>query len=129
MDDPSETVRAFMAVFVRAWPLADASGLSHFFSAEAVYVNGALAPVRGRATVVSSLTAMMAMGGEVGVDILHLIAAGPIVMTERVDYWSSDGRSATLRVAGVFEVRDGVIAAWRDYFDGNEFASQLSASH
>ena len=45
------------------------------------------------------------------------------------DDWSSEGRSASLRIAGVFEVRDGVITAWRDYFDGQEFASQLSASH
>ncbi|MET0473326.1 MAG: limonene-1,2-epoxide hydrolase family protein, partial [Mycobacterium sp.] len=29
----------------------------------------------------------------------------------------TDGRRIDLPVMGVFEVRDGRIAAWRDYFD------------
>jgi limonene-1,2-epoxide hydrolase len=29
---------------------------------------------------------------------------------------------------GIFEVHDGAITAWRDYFDANEFSSQLSAA-
>jgi limonene-1,2-epoxide hydrolase len=29
---------------------------------------------------------------------------------------------------GTFEVRDGGISAWRDYFDLNQFASQLDAA-
>jgi limonene-1,2-epoxide hydrolase len=31
-------------------------------------------------------------------------------------------------VMGTFEVRDGKIAAWRDYFDMNQFMDQM-ASH
>jgi limonene-1,2-epoxide hydrolase len=129
MDGPAETVRAFMAAFIRAWPSADGSGLSHYFSQDAIYVNGPLAPVRGRTAVVASLTQMMALGGEVGGDIVHLVADGPLVMSERVDSWRSDDASASLRVAGVFEVHEGVITAWRDYFDGDEFAAQLSADN
>jgi limonene-1,2-epoxide hydrolase len=29
---------------------------------------------------------------------------------------------------GTFEVRDGKIAAWRDYFDLNQYMSQLQAA-
>jgi limonene-1,2-epoxide hydrolase len=32
-----------------------------------------------------------------------------------------------LRIAGVFEVHDGVITAWRDDFDSTEFGERLSA--
>jgi limonene-1,2-epoxide hydrolase len=129
MDGPADTVRAFMAAFIRAWPSADGSGLSQFFSDDAIYVNGPLAPVHGQTAVVASLTRMMALGGEVSGDIVHLVAAGPLVMSERVDHWKSAGASASLRVAGVFEVHEGVITAWRDYFDGNEFTAQLSAGN
>jgi limonene-1,2-epoxide hydrolase len=129
MDSPEATVTAFVAAFIRAWPSADGSGLGRFFSEHATYVNGPLAPVRGRTAVVASLTQMMAMGGEVDVDVLQLIAEGPLVMTERVDYWWTDTAAASLRVAGVFEVRDGAITAWRDYFDGDEFAAHLSAGN
>jgi limonene-1,2-epoxide hydrolase len=126
MDTPEATVTAFVAAFIRAWPSGDGSGLGRFFSEHAVYVNGPLAPVRGRTAVVASLTQMMAMGGEVDVEVVQLIAGGPIVMTERIDYWRTDSASASLRVAGVFDVREGAITAWRDYFDGNEFAAHLS---
>jgi limonene-1,2-epoxide hydrolase len=30
-----------------------------------------------------------------------------------------------LPVSGTFEVRDGRIVAWRDYFDMNQFLSQM----
>jgi limonene-1,2-epoxide hydrolase len=125
MATPTEMVREFVKVFVAAWPMADAAGLSAFFSEDASYRNGPLEPVRGRSAIVASLAQMMTIGGEVDVDMVHLVADGPIVMTERVDYWRSGGASASLLVAGVFEVRDEVIVAWRDYFDGDEFLSQL----
>jgi limonene-1,2-epoxide hydrolase len=36
------------------------------------------------------------------------------------------GKRAALRIAGVIEVHDGVMTAWRDYFDPHEFGAQLS---
>jgi limonene-1,2-epoxide hydrolase len=125
MGAPTETVHEFMAAFKAVWPTADATVLSRFFSEDATYRNGPLEAVRGRSAVVGSLTRMMTIGGEVDVDIVSMVADGPIVMTERIDYWRSDESAASLRVAGVFEVRNGVITAWRDYFDGDEFTSQL----
>jgi limonene-1,2-epoxide hydrolase len=38
----------------------------------------------------------------------------------------ADGKKIALRVAGVFEIRDGKVAVWRDYFDLNEFTSQMA---
>jgi limonene-1,2-epoxide hydrolase len=69
----------------------------------------------------------MALGGEVEADVRHLVSDGEVVMTERVDYVRMGAKTAGLRLAGVFEVHDGVITAWRDYFDPKEFEAQLSA--
>lgn len=129
MVEPSnaeEVVRDFMAVCMAAWPTGDATPLARYFSDDAEYQNGPLKPVKGRVAIVASLAAMMGMGGEVDADIRNLVADGPVVMTERVDHWRSGEKTAGLRIAGVFEVHDAVITAWRDYFDSNEFASQLS---
>jgi limonene-1,2-epoxide hydrolase len=47
-------------------------------------------------------------------------------MNERVDrFWLEGGHTIELRVAGVFKVRDGKISVWRDYFDLQEFNSQM----
>ena len=52
-------------------------------------------------------------------------ADGPVVMTERVDVFKLADKSFELPVMGVFEVSDGKITAWRDYFDMNQFTSQM----
>jgi limonene-1,2-epoxide hydrolase len=130
MRTPAETVREFVAAFIGAWPRADAAALATFFSDEASYHNGPLDPVVGRDAIVATLASMMQLGGDVAVDVVHMVAQGPIVMTERVDYWKAAGQEqwATLRVAGVFDVHDGVITAWRDYFNLDEFMAQAAAA-
>jgi limonene-1,2-epoxide hydrolase len=106
-----------MDVFVEAWPAADAARVASFFSDGAAYRNGPLEELRGRPAIQATFAAFMAMGGRVAVDLGHLVAGGPIVMTERVDHFVGEDRTLSLPVMGICEVHDGVITAWRDYFD------------
>lgn len=119
-------MRDFMTAFKAAWPTGDASTLRRFFSEDAEYRNGPLEPIQGRESILSNLVQMMSLGGEVYADIRHLLSDDSVVMTERVDYVRLGGKTVGLRVAGVLEVHDGVISGWRDYFDPNEFAAQLT---
>ena len=58
---------------------------------------------------------------------LHAISAdGPVVLTERVDVFVMPSKRIEIPVMGSFEVHDGKIRAWRDYFDLNMFMSQLA---
>ena len=57
--------------------------------------------------------------------VINIAADGPVVMTERVDLFTLPGRSFELPVMGTFEVSDGKINAWRDYFDMNQFTSRM----
>jgi limonene-1,2-epoxide hydrolase len=52
-------------------------------------------------------------------DLLHIASAGDIVFTERVDHhWDAQGRDLmTPHIAGVMEIRDGKVAALRDFYD------------
>jgi limonene-1,2-epoxide hydrolase len=114
---PKETVEEFVAAFVSAWPDRDAARVASFFSDDAVYHNIPMEPVEGRKAIEATLASFMTMGGQVRVDVGHIAAEGAIVMVERVDYFVGDQRTITLPVVGVFEVHDGKITAWRDYFD------------
>jgi len=68
----------------------------------------------------------MKVGGQVDVEVIHMMAEDPIVMTERIDHLTrADGTTASLPLMGVIEVRDGLVAAWRDYFDLSQFTSQM----
>ncbi len=57
--------------------------------------------------------------------IHHQLADGDLVMNERTDKFKMNGRWLELPVVGVFELRDGKIASWRDYFDLQMFMSQM----
>lgn len=100
MRDPLETIAAFVDAFVTAWPTREAGVLGDYFTEEAVYRNGPLEPVAGRPAIVATLGSFMSMGGSVSVDMVHVLADGPLVMTERVDHFTSGGRSVALPVAG-----------------------------
>ncbi len=125
MSTPTETVQAFMAAFIAAWPGGDAADLERFFSQDAVYHNIPMEPVQGRDAILATFTEFMALGGEVRVDIPHMVADGTIVMTERVDHFVGPDQTISLPLMGITEVHDGVITAWRDYFDLTQLASQM----
>jgi limonene-1,2-epoxide hydrolase len=57
--------------------------------------------------------------------VINIAANGPVVMTERVDIFKLPDKSFELPVMGTFEVSDGKISAWRDYFDMNQFTSRM----
>jgi limonene-1,2-epoxide hydrolase len=123
---PVETVREFIAVFIAAWPHGDATPLGQFFSEDAIYHNVPMEPVHGREAIVATFADFMRMGGQVSVDITHIVAEGPIVMTERVDHFIGAGTSISLALMGIIEIHDGAITGWRDYFDLNQLTPQPS---
>jgi limonene-1,2-epoxide hydrolase len=48
------------------------------------------------------------------------------VLTERVDNFDlAGGKKLSLPVMGTFEIENGKIQAWRDYFDLATFTSQM----
>lgn len=53
---------------------------------------------------------------------------GPVVFNERLDRFKMPFGWVELPVNGVWEVRDGKIALWRDYFDAASYLKQLPSS-
>ncbi len=104
----------------------DAAKAADFFSDDALYHNIPLDPVNGRDAIRDTIGMFLGMADKVWFDTLHIVADGPIVMTERIDHFAQGDRDIALPVMGAFEVHDGKITAWRDYFDMNQFTSQMS---
>lgn len=107
------TVLAFCAAFARR----DVDEVLGFFADGAVYHNIPFAPARGAEEIRAVLDAFVPGSPSIEFDVRHVASAGPVVFTERVDRMTFDGRDVELPVAGVFELADGKITAWRDYFD------------
>ena len=60
------------------------------------------------------------------IETLHLAVRDNLVLTERVDTFTVGQVVASLPVMGIFEIRDGKISAWRDYFDLAQITKMLS---
>ena len=123
--DPASVVTAFLAEF--DIPNPDPARLADYFADDAVYHNIPLQPIAGRAAIAAFL-ANMGPFQPAGFEVTRQLAAGDVVMNERVDHFTASGRTFDLPVMGIFELRDGKIAAWRDYFDLAMFQKALAGS-
>jgi limonene-1,2-epoxide hydrolase len=126
MESPIEVVRKFCA----AWSdNKDVAELVAFFNDDAVYHNIPLEPVTGKANIANTIASFIRPGppgiGSIDFRLINIAADGPVVMTERVDVFRLPHKSFELPVMGTFEVTDGRINAWRDYFDINQFTSRM----
>ena len=96
----------------------DIDRIIDWFTEDAVYHNIPMPPAVGHDAIRELILGFM--GAFDGIDfIVHRqLAQGDVVMNERTDVMRrKDGGEIALPVMGVFEVRDGKIAVWRDYFD------------
>lgn len=81
-----------------------------------IYQNVGLPTIHGRRR---AMQLFRRMDGRAGFEVkIHRIAAdGPAVLTERSDALIFGPLRLQFWVCGVFEVHDGRITLWRDYFD------------
>ena len=122
MSDAEAVVNAFMAEFDVEHP--DADHLASYFTDDAVYHNMPMAPAEGIDAVKAALAGVSQMTSK-GWEIIYQASNGDIVLNERIDRFEMGGQEVAVQVCGVFELRDGKIARWRDYFDMASFQSQM----
>ncbi len=107
-----------VAAFCDTWKRMNVDEMLSYMTEDAVYHNIPLDPLKGRSEIRKGLHQFAGMLKAVEIKILNSAAAGNLVITERVDTMvMPDGKRIDLPVAGVFELKDGKISAWRDYFD------------
>jgi limonene-1,2-epoxide hydrolase len=102
--------------------------LVDYFADDAVYHNIPVEPAVGREAILGLLNMFLTPVERVEFRVLNLVADGDTVLTERVDVFHLPSSTIELPVMGTFEVKDGKIAAWRDYFDLNMYMSQLQGA-
>jgi len=122
MATPLDIVSGFCA----AWSKLDIDEITSYFTDDAVYHNIPVDPVVGVEDIRAMITGFTAGWDRVEFEVRHALAGGDVVMTERVDHFVSSERTVSLPVMGTFELRGERIAAWRDYFDLNQFMNQIA---
>ena len=117
-------IRRFLEICVRA----DPDEFAECFTDDAIWWNSPWKPIKGRTAIRETLcrgaTQMTALPWE----LLHIVADNNVVLTERVDHFQVGSARIRVPCMGIFELRDGKIAAWRDYWDLKQFEAQLPVS-
>ena len=113
--------------FVDAWNRMDLEGILSFLAPDIFYHNMPMEPMNGIEQVRGGLLPFLAPATKCEWEIVRIAAAGDSVLTERVDRFWYGERKIEIPVMGTFDIRDGKIAAWRDYFDLAQFLRQMPA--
>jgi limonene-1,2-epoxide hydrolase len=114
MPSNTEIVRAF----VDSWATRDLDAILAQMTEDCFYHNMPWAPQTGHAEIRAGLEPMISAATQIDWVLLHIAeSAAGVVLTERFDRFEMGGKWMEVPVMGTFELRDGKIAAWRDYFD------------
>lgn len=118
---PLETVRTFIGHIENK----DLDAALALCTSDVEYDNVPMPTVYGLEQV-RTLLAPFVSGATAIEWVIHREAeSGDIVMNERTDRFQLGERWIEIAVAGVWELRDGKIALWRDYFDLQSFNGQM----
>lgn len=112
--------------FIAAWSRLDAEELVSYFAEDGTYYNMPAAPVSGHDALLQFIGGFIASWTQTDWDILNIAGEGDIVIAERLDRTKIGDTAVDLPCCGVFEMKDGKIAMWRDYFDMATYAKALS---
>ena len=113
--------------FIGAWEARDVEAIIARMTPDAVYHNIGLPQAVGHDAIRAFLAPFLAGASKVEWTV-HQIAetAAGVVLTERTDVFAMGDKTISIPVMGVFEFRDGLISAWRDYFDVPGFQAQMA---
>lgn len=105
----------------------DIAGACELVTADCEYDNVPMGKQFGPEGIKALLGPMVGGLDEVEFVIHRQVASDSLVLNERTDRFRLGEKWLDLPVAGVFELVDGRISLWRDYFDLTTFNEQLAA--
>lgn len=114
---PDELVTTFISLL----SARDLDAALVLVSPDCEYDNVPMGKTHGPDGIRAALTGFFATAEDIEWETLRQVAVGDLahgtVLNERDDRLRHSGSWRSLPVCGVFEVRNGLITLWRDYFD------------
>lgn len=111
--------------FCVSWSRKNVDEVLSYLTDDCFYHNIPMEPCVGKAAIRKFVEPFLKGADSAVFEIKHTTSAGNVVMNERVDRFVMGPKKVELPVAGVFEVNNGKISAWRDYFDLAGFTKQM----
>ena len=122
MSDNVQTIKAFIA----AWSNLDVDELVGYFCEDGIYYNMPAQPVQGHEKLKLFIEGFIAKWTKTTWETLNIIGEGNVVIVERLDRTEIGDIKVDLPCCGVFEMEEGKIKIWRDYFDMGTYTKPFS---
>jgi limonene-1,2-epoxide hydrolase len=122
-DDTSPS--AIVTRFINAIEANDLDAAVAMVSPDCEYDNVPMGKVFGPDGIRTALAPMLAACSNIQWIVHRQAAEGPSVFNERLDRFEMPFGWLEVAVTGVWEVHDGKITLWRDYFDEASYRKQL----
>ncbi|SVA24724.1 uncharacterized protein METZ01_LOCUS77578 [marine metagenome] len=122
MSDNVQTIKAFIA----AWSNLDVDELVGYFCEDGIYYNMPAQPVQGHEKLKLFIEGFIAKWTKTTWETLNIIGEGNVVIVERLDRTEVGDIKVDLPCCGVFEMEEGKIKIWRDYFDMGTYTKPFS---
>lgn len=116
-----DAVRAFIAAIERQ----DLDAAAALLAEDVRYENVPVDPIVGRDATIQMVGAFLAPTTAVEWVVTRELETGSTVVNERIDRFGFPTGWLDLPVCGVWEVVDGRITLWRDYFDMSTYVTRL----
>lgn len=118
-NDRPETV---VQRFLQAMEAQDHDTVASLLAPDLRYTNVSLPTLKGGHRVATLIRKALRESRRFEVQVHSIASAGNTVLTERTDVLKVGPLHIGFWVCGTFEVRDGRITVWRDYFDWMDIA-------
>ena len=103
----------------------DLDAATALLSDDCEYDNVPMGKVFGREVIHEYLQPVMERCSEIEWVTLRQTSSEGLVLNERLDRFKWPHGWVEVPVAGIFEIKDGEITLWRDYFDLSTYTDQL----
>lgn len=120
----TETVEKFL----KALEDADLDTAAALLDDSVQYQNVPLPTDNGKDATITTLKRFGIISKKFEVIMHNIAEKDGVVLTERTDILSGPGLRLEFWVCGTFEVKNGKITLWRDYFDWATMAGQVAKS-
>lgn len=114
--------------FIIAWSRMNPDELIEYFSEDGIYHNMPTEPVQGREKLRAFIANFLRGWNSTNWDVLNLISRDDVVIAERLDRTVVGQTPVDLPCCGVFQLQDGKIKVWRDYFDLATYTRALKSA-
>ena len=126
MADSDEDKLKTAQAMVDAWNARDWERVYQLFSEDGVMHSMMMEPVVGRDAIRARLSQLTPGIESIELQLRNIGIVGDVVMLERVDDFTYQGKHSRVPVAGVLEIDQGLVTEWREYYDHAQLVTALT---